>query len=87
MAQNPLVQVNLTIGTPVNGVVPVTIGANTYYVNESELLAIWNDRDETSLRKYVLCQMALVLQQAGVNPTTATFAQIQTAIQTPKYWV
>ena len=88
MAQlNPFTQVSVTLGTPVNGQVPVSIGPNTYYVSEADFMALWNDRDEGSLRTYVLCQFALVLQQAGVNPNTATFAQIQTAIQAQKYWV
>ena len=88
MAQlNPFTQVSVTLGAPVNGQVPVSIGPNTYWVSAADFLKIWNDREESTLRSYVLCQFALVLQQAGVNPATATFAAIQTAIQSQKYWV
>lgn len=81
------VQVSVTFGTPVNGVVPVKIGPLTLERPVQELKDAFADRNETVLWHYLLGQMALVLQQAGLNPATATPAQMKTAIEAQKYWV
>lgn len=83
----PFSQVDISLTAPVNGQVGIVIGNTTYYVGIPQLRAIWNGRDESILRDYLLCQMALVLQQAGVNPLTATNQQMATAITAQQYWV
>lgn len=87
MAQNPLVQVSVSLGAPTGGVVPVTIGPLTLNFDLSDLKAVFVDRDERVLRAFLAGQFCVVLQQAGVDPRTATFAQIKTAIEATKYWV
>lgn len=87
MSQNPLTQVSITLGAPVDGVVPVAIGPLTLYFQMADVKAVWLDRDERVLRAFLLGQIAVVLQQAGVNPTTATNAQIKTAVEAKTYWV
>jgi hypothetical protein len=82
-----LVQIPVKIGAVTDGVVPLSVGPNTYSIAISELKRIFLDRDELALRHYLLCQMSLVLQQAGLNPATATAAQMKTAIEAQQYWV
>lgn len=85
--KNPQVQVSVTFGTPVNGVVPIQIGPLTLYRDVHDLRDGFNDRTESDLWIYLKMQMALVLQQAGIDPGTATPLQIKTAIEAQKYWV
>jgi hypothetical protein len=61
----------------------VSIGPETFLFSGHDVRALWNG--ERALG-YLLFQFLIVLQQAGVNPNTATFAQVQSAIQAQTYW-
>jgi len=86
-SNNAFVQVNLTVTKPDNDTIQIAIGPNTYTVEINRLKEIFFDRNESVLRTYLLCQMALVLQQAGLDPRTATLQQMKTAIESKQFWV
>lgn len=86
MAQNPFKQSNVTVTSSAVGLFTVTLGSNTYTVLGSGVADIFTDRREDVLLTYLLCQFALVLQQAGVNPLTAPLATIISTIEAQQYW-
>lgn len=89
MAANfdPLRQVTLALSQPQPGVVSIGVGSLTVNFELNELLDIYNNRSLDQLEIFVLCQMCVILQQAGLSPGTATLAQMKTAIEAQKVWV
>lgn len=49
----------------------------------SELKALWQGRNSP---EFLLHQMIIALLESGVNPNTATPAQIRSAIRAAQYW-
>lgn len=84
---NPLRQVPVTLAAPdADGRVGISVGPNAWRVPLALLQQLYDDRDEASLLRFLVLQMGVVLQQAGVDPRTATHAQIAAAVQAKTYW-
>lgn len=63
--------------------VQIAIGPQTLAVSVDEIKRIWNGERAVAM---LVFQFHVVLQQAGVNPNTATPAQIKAAIEAQTYW-
>ncbi len=74
---------SVVITKPDPDTVQIAVGMETFAVPVSRLKAIWNGmRDEAML----VFQFHVALQAAGINPNTATNAQIKNAIESQTYW-
>lgn len=79
----PMSKQSVTVTKPDANTVQIAIGPETYTMSIEHLKAIWNGyRDEI----FLIYQFHVSLQAAGVNPNTATAAQIKTAIEAQTYW-
>lgn len=65
------------------GTFSLAVGPETYTFDSGRVKAIWNGLRDLD---HLLFQILVVLVQAGVNPNTATFAQVKTAVEAQTYW-
>lgn len=73
--------VTVTLDSP--GVARIAVGNETFTFPLERFRGIWNgDREPLML----IFQMFLSLRQAGLNPNTATLAQMKSAIEADTYW-
>lgn len=73
----------VTVTKPDADTVAIAIGVAVYYVPIDTLRDIQNGLRPIA---FLLGQFVQVLQAAGVNPNTATAAQIKNAIEAQTYW-
>lgn len=74
---------SVTITRPDPGVIQIAIGNETFTESTDRLKEIWNG---TRTLEMLVFQFHVALQAAGVNPNTATAAQIKNAIEAQTYW-
>lgn len=79
----PMTQQSVTLAEPSPGVVSIAIGSESYDLPISRIVEIWNGERPIEI---LLFQFHIILQAAGVNPNTATAAQIKAAIEAHKVW-
>lgn len=79
----PMSKKAVVITKPDADTVQVAIGPETFKIPVERLKDIWNGHRDVAM---LLFQFHVVLQAAGVNPGTATAAQIKTAIEAQTYW-
>jgi hypothetical protein len=73
----------LTVSSPGTGLVALQIGPEGFIFPIQRLHALWDGvRDLEDL----LFQIHVVLVQAGVDPHTATPAQLKAAVEAQTYW-
>jgi hypothetical protein len=78
-----ITQQSVVLTQPSPGVIQIAVGNETHTLPLPFLIGFYNGAGrDTSL---LLFQFAKVLQQAGVNPNTATLAQMKTAIEAQTY--
>ncbi len=73
----------VVLTNPAGSTFQVAIGNETMTFDAAQVKAIWNGARDLD---FLLFQMLIVLQAAGVNPNTATLAQMKTAIEAQTYW-
>ena len=79
----PATKQNVVITRPSPGTIQIAVGSETFTLPLAELHALWDgQRDVITL----LWEMHLALRAAGVNPHTATPAQVKAAIEAQTYW-
>lgn len=76
-------QKSVTLSNAGGGVASVTIGSEVHTFDLDDLKAVWDGRRSLDC---LLFQFLVALVQAGVNPRTATLAQIKNAIEAQTYW-
>ncbi len=74
---------SVVITKPDADTVQIAIGNETYRLPVDQIKAIWNGQRDVAM---LIFQFHVALQAAGVNPGTATAAQIKTAIEAQTYW-
>lgn len=79
----PMTKQSVVITKPDANTVKIAIGPETFALPIAELKAIWNGSRDVAM---LLFQFHVILQAAGVNPNTATAAQMKTAIEAQTYW-
>lgn len=79
----PMSKKSVVITKPDADTVQIAIGNEMMKVSVNKIKAIWNgERDEMLL----IFQFHVALQAAGINPNTATPAQMKAAIEAQTYW-
>ncbi len=73
----------VTITKPDADTVQIAVGPQAFTVSVEELKKIWNGQRDVAM---LIFQFHVVLQAAGINPNTATPAQIKAAIEAQTYW-
>jgi hypothetical protein len=74
---------SITLTNPAGSGYAVAIGPETFFFDRQEIRAIWSGRRDFV---FLLYQMVIVLQQAGIDPNTATLSQIKTTLEAQTYW-
>jgi hypothetical protein len=76
---------SVTITKPDANTIQVIAGSRGFTFSFDRLKALWNGAiDEDVILAF---QFHVALQQAGINPHTATAAQIKSAIEAQTYWL
>jgi hypothetical protein len=78
LTKQPVVLTN-----PAGPTYQVAVGPEAYAFDREQLRAIYNGLRDLD---FLLFQFVVTLQQAGVNPGTATLAQIKAALEAQTYW-
>ncbi len=73
----------VTLTKPDANTLQIAIGNETMTLPIAELHAIWDGRRDVIM---LLFQFHLALAAAGVNPKTATAAQVKAAIEAQTFW-
>ncbi len=76
-------QQSLVITKPDPDTVQIAIANETHTFPLAMIHALWDGQRDLS---HLLFQIHIRLKQAGVNPKTATGAQLKTAIESATYW-
>jgi hypothetical protein len=79
----PMSKQSVTLTKPDANTVQIAIGPETYTLAVAEIKSIWNGSRDVSM---LIFQFHVALQAAGVNPNTATAAQMKAAIEAQTYW-
>ncbi len=65
------------------GTFTIAVGSETFTFSSADFLSIYDGRRNLDM---LFVQVIQQLQSAGVNPNTATFAQIKTAVEAATYY-
>jgi hypothetical protein len=65
------------------GTFNLAVGPETFTFSQEQVRTLWDGRRDLD---HLLFQILITLAQAGVNPKTATFQQIKTAVEAQTYW-
>ncbi len=73
----------VTLTNQGGGVFTLAVGNEAYTFPLGLVTSLWDGRRDL---EHLLIQILVVLVQAGVNPKTATFSQVKTAVEAQTYW-
>ncbi len=76
-------QQSVTVSLDSPGVAIIAVGPETFTFPLDRFRSIWNGEREPLM---LIFQMFLALRAAGLNPNTATLAQMKAAIEAQTYW-
>ncbi len=78
-----LAKQSVTLTNQGGGVFTLAVLNETYTFSSNEFLSIYDGRRSMDM---LFVQVIVQLQAAGVNPRSATFAQIKTAVEAAQYF-
>lgn len=79
----PFSQQSIVLSNPAGPMFQVQIGNETYLFDGAMVRAIANGVRSLD---FLLSQFVVVLQQAGIDPNTATLLQIKQTLEAKQYW-